>query len=76
MSVLAKQYLETLQGLIEKAVNEQMDVIEMAGKCVAESVARGGILHIFGVGHSHILAEEGFIVLEVWQLSIQFWSRA
>jgi len=60
MSMFAKQYLETLQGLIERAINEQMDVIEMAGKRVAESVAQGGILHIFGVGHSHILAEEGF----------------
>jgi len=60
MSMFAKQYLETLQGLIERAINEQMDVIEMAGERVAESVAQGGILHIFGVGHSHILAEEGF----------------
>jgi uncharacterized phosphosugar-binding protein len=58
--MFAKQYLETLQGLIERAINEQMAVIEMAGKRVAESVAQGGILHIFGVGHSHILAEEGF----------------
>lgn len=50
------------------AVRRVLDAVEMteqaaldaAARLVADSLARGGVLHVFGTGHSHILAEEVF----------------
>ena len=38
-----------------------MDCIVQAGKVIADAIAQGGTLHIFGTGHSHMLAEELYI---------------
>ncbi len=46
-----------LQG--EVYTNERENVLK-AARAVAASVAAGGMLHVFGCGHSHILAEEAF----------------
>lgn len=37
-----------------------MPAIREAGSLVASAIARGGILHTFGSGHSHMIAEEAF----------------
>ena len=38
-----------------------MDRIVEAGKVVANAIVQGGTLHIFGTGHSHMLAEELYV---------------
>ena len=38
-----------------------MDPIVQAGKVIANAIIQGGTLHIFGTGHSHMLAEELYI---------------
>ena len=38
-----------------------MDCIVQAGKVIADAIAQGGTLHIFGTGHSHTLAEELYV---------------
>ena len=53
-------YIEKLQAVLERIKVEQQQNIEVAGRFVAESLARGGIVHTFGTGHSHIIAEEIF----------------
>lgn len=58
--VFAQKYLEKLGTLLQKAVETQLGVIKQAGELVAEAIVNGGILHVFGVGHSHMLAEETF----------------
>lgn len=56
----AQEYLQKVGKLLQKAADSQFKAIRLAGETVAASIAQGGILHIFGVGHSHMLAEEAF----------------
>jgi uncharacterized phosphosugar-binding protein len=58
--VFSQKYLEKLGMLLQKAIETQWRVIKEAGELVAEAIVQGGILHVFGVGHSHMLAEEAF----------------
>ncbi|MBX5465710.1 MAG: SIS domain-containing protein [Clostridia bacterium] len=45
-------------ALIRSAATGQAGAIARAGGLVAEAMARGGMLHTLGTGHSHLLAEE------------------
>lgn len=56
LSSYFKQVQERLE-LVEK--NEAKAMLEAAGK-VASAIQSGGIIQLFGCGHSHILAEEVF----------------
>jgi uncharacterized phosphosugar-binding protein len=58
---LAKRYFAELYRLLEKAERSQMDCIGQAGKVIADAIAQGGTLHVFGTGHSHMLAEELYV---------------
>ena len=61
--------LETLPGagLYVKAVREKLEaiietqgaVINQAAAAVAQAITAGGMVYLFGTGHSHMLAEEG-----------------
>lgn len=39
---------------------EQSEKIDEAGRVIGECILRGGVIHIFGTGHSHMLAEEAY----------------
>lgn len=52
------EYAETIQGLLERVVDTQMDKIGQAAEIVAAAVANDGILYTFGTGHSHVIAED------------------
>lgn len=56
----AQEYLEKVVALLQDVARTQLELIRQAGELVAAAIARGGIFHIFGVGHSHMLAEEAF----------------
>lgn len=56
----AQLYLEKVGSLLQKVAKTQLAAVRQAGELVATAIARGGILHVFGVGHSHMLAEEAF----------------
>ena len=58
--MIFKDYIEGLQFVLERIKSEQKQNIELAGKIVAESISQGGIIHTFGTGHSHMIAEEIF----------------
>lgn len=51
-------YLDAAISLLEEVRETQGEAIEEAGRLCAEAVARDGLIHVFGTGHSHILAEE------------------
>ncbi len=51
---------ETLRNLLTKVEESQAEAIRAAAKLVAECIANDGLIHIFGTGHSHMLAEELF----------------
>lgn len=58
--IFGEKYLEHLIELLKQLVEKQKHAIRQAAELVATAVARGNIVHVFGVGHSHIIAEEAF----------------
>ncbi|TMB85516.1 MAG: SIS domain-containing protein [Chloroflexi bacterium] len=55
-----RKYMEAMLEAQAAIIRDQADAIEEAGRVITESVRRGGVLHMFGSGHSHLAAEEGF----------------
>jgi uncharacterized phosphosugar-binding protein len=55
-----RNYIDGLKAILERIESEQEQNIGRAGAIVAEAIANGGIVHAFGTGHSHIIAEEAF----------------
>lgn len=53
-------FIEAVVALLKKIDKEENTNIVTAGKQAAEKIAGGGLIYLFGCGHSHILAEEGF----------------
>lgn len=53
-------YVSEVQQLITLALNEEQDCLEKVAKLIAARIKDGGILQIFGCGHSHLLALEAF----------------
>lgn len=58
--MIFKSYIDGLQSILERIKREQEQNIGLAGAIVAEAIAEGGIVHTFGTGHSHMIAEEIF----------------
>ena len=54
------QYIQGLQEILKRIQREQADAIRKAGARVGQALARNGIIHTFGTGHSHLVAEEAF----------------
>src|SRR5688572_30357462 len=54
------EYMNGLTAILERIQREQTGSILRAGQIVANSIGAGGIIHAFGTGHSHIIAEEAF----------------
>jgi uncharacterized phosphosugar-binding protein len=52
-------YLSEVRGLLDK-LNDDAEPIMLAARWCAETVAGGGLVHVFGAGHSHMAAEEAF----------------
>lgn len=53
-------YIHALQGVLQKIATEQIEAIRLAGGLVGAALANGGVVHTFGSGHSHMIAEEAF----------------
>jgi uncharacterized phosphosugar-binding protein len=53
-------YLEKIQSMIKEVQEKGRENIFKAAEVIAESLAKGGVLHVFGSSHSLILAEEIF----------------
>ena len=53
-----RRYLELAGDLVERLLDGEWPNIDRAADLVADSLARGGTIHAFGTGHSHVLAEE------------------
>jgi hypothetical protein len=54
----AAAYLERVASMLEQLRTEQLGRIEEAAGLVADALRNDAIVHIFGTGHSHLLAEE------------------
>lgn len=56
----ARDYHTGISAIVAHIGAEQRPAIERVGAAIADTVARGALLHIFGSGHSHMAAEEIF----------------
>jgi len=52
------KYLEQVYSMLNRIQAEQWPQIEKAAAMIADVIADGGLVHVFGSGHTHILAEE------------------
>ncbi len=60
MSNAGQSYLDECVRLLSTVRDEQGPAIHEAAELVAGAVSSGGLVHLFGTGHSHLLAEELF----------------
>ena len=57
----AREYLTRAASLLRQIDEQEGERIELLGERIARSVASGGVVHLFGSGHSHMAAEEPFV---------------
>src|SRR5215204_6439194 len=55
-----ENYLEGLRTIMKRIEREQAENIQRAGRLIADGLAADGVVHAFGTGHSHLIAEEAF----------------
>ncbi|SDI00339.1 SIS domain-containing protein [Alteribacillus bidgolensis] len=53
-------YFHEIKQLIDEVERKEARTIQKAAKQIADKVSEGGLLYVFGCGHSHIMAEELF----------------
>lgn len=53
-----KDYFDTTIAELQRAKETQLEEIQEAAAMIADCIAADGLLHVFGCGHSQILAEE------------------
>lgn len=56
----ALSFMDGAQKILDAIRATQMENIEQAAQWCAESIAQGGLVHLFGTGHSRIPVEEMF----------------
>jgi uncharacterized phosphosugar-binding protein len=55
-----RTYLEEVQALQARVVVGQAQTLTTVAEQMAETIAAGGRIFVFGTGHSHLMAEEAF----------------
>lgn len=55
-----KEYLDQITALLGKINNEESSAIESAAQAVADVICNDALVHIFGCGHSHLVALDTF----------------
>lgn len=55
-----RRYLAEAGRLVDRLAHAEWPNLDAAATLVTDALARGGDIHAFGTGHSHILAEELF----------------
>lgn len=53
-------YFEHIRRILNQVEEREAEAISKAAQKTAETIMEGGIIHLFGCGHSHILTEEVF----------------
>lgn len=60
MSDYAAEYLDTVSALVQRVHDEQLPTLNDAATRIADCIIAGGLWHVFGSGHSQLLAAELF----------------
>ncbi|HZE40915.1 MAG TPA: SIS domain-containing protein [Stackebrandtia sp.] len=58
MSISADAYVTALRGVMDRAIDTQVDAVNAAADRIVAALSRGGILQAFGTGHSEALCME------------------
>ena len=58
--MLYRDYWKQVNSVIDYVMDTQAEKIEKAARMVADSLAKDGMLYVFGCGHSHIIGEDLF----------------
>jgi len=58
--MVGKQYASDVLGLAQEAVESEYEQIVEVAAVIFNSLKDGGVLHVFGCGHSHMFMEECF----------------
>ncbi|KGR81486.1 sugar isomerase domain-containing protein [Lysinibacillus odysseyi] len=53
-------YFRKIQELLQSVLEKEQPKLELAAQIIAERIEKGGILQLFGCGHSYLLAQEAF----------------
>ncbi|MFJ7950068.1 sugar isomerase domain-containing protein [Lysinibacillus sp. NPDC096418] len=53
-------YFQEVQKLLSHVLEKEHVSIERASQVIVERLQKGGVLQLFGCGHSHLLAQEGY----------------
>lgn len=56
----AERYLEAVFGILQRIQNTQLDAMAAAASLCTQAIAGGGLVHLFGTGHSRMFIEEMF----------------
>ncbi len=54
-------YMRELIRLLDDLLDCQRDRIDAAAEIIANAISSGGVIHIFGTGHSSLIAQEPFM---------------
>lgn len=60
MKKLCDKFLTKTREIITRIESEERENIERGAEFLVQSIRGEGLIHIFGTGHSHIMAEEAF----------------
>lgn len=60
MSQFAAGYLNTVSALLQRVRDEQMPTLDAAATLIADCIVSDSLWHVFGSGHSQLLAAELF----------------
>jgi uncharacterized phosphosugar-binding protein len=55
----ALAYMNSVRSILDQAAETQAAAIDQAAQAIVEAIKAGGMLYLFGSGHSHMMAEEG-----------------
>lgn len=55
-----REYLDTIENLLETVLSAQQEALERGAQMLCDVLLDDGLIYLFGCGHSHMLAEEGF----------------
>ena len=55
-----RSYWKEINALLEQVAEQEKENIDSTSKLVATRIRNGGILQLFGCGHSHLLAQEAY----------------
>ena len=55
----ARAYMNSVRSILDQAAETQAEAIDRAATAIVGAIKAGGILYLFGSGHSHMMAEEG-----------------